>query len=102
MRKILFATIAVAALAGVPGMAAAEDPVAGAVAGGAAGAAAGAVVGGPVGAAVGGAVGGTVGAGAASERRDREVIIEKDAPAVESKTCVTHADGTRVCREISR
>jgi phage tail tape-measure protein len=99
MRKILFATIAVAALAGVPSLAGAEE--AGAVAGGVAGAAAGAAVGGPVGAAVGGAVGATTGA-AVPERRDREVIIERDAPAVDSKTCVTHADGTRVCREISR
>lgn len=99
MRKILFAGVAIAALAGVPSLATAEE--AGAVAGGVAGAAAGAAVGGPVGAAVGGAVGATTGA-AVPERRDREVIIEKDAPAVDSKTCVTHADGTRVCREISR
>jgi hypothetical protein len=42
-----------------------------------------------------------MGAAAGSEpRREREEVInEKDAPTVEKRTCVTHADGTRVARK---
>jgi phage tail tape-measure protein len=101
MRNILFASVAIAVLVGMPSIASAEDNVGGATAGAATGAVAGAVVGGPVGAVVGGTVGATIGAGATSEPR-RDVVIEHDAPSVDSRTCVTHADGTRVCKEISR
>jgi outer membrane lipoprotein SlyB len=91
MRNKLLAAAAFAALAVIPSLAAAEDPVAGAVGGAAAGAVTGGAIGGPAGAAAGAAVGGTVGAaGAAQEERRHQdrVIIEDRAPSVSEKTCV--------------
>jgi hypothetical protein len=99
MRKLVITAVSLAALAGPPGLAFAQETVTGA----AGGAAAGAVVGGPVGAAVGGVIGGTVGAASEQSRRDAEgrVIVEERGPAVRNRTCVD--DGaTKTCTETTR
>ena len=100
MRKILIAGTFVAMLA-APSIASAQDAAAGAMSGAAAGAIGGAIVGGPVGAAVGAGVGGTVGAAAADANRPHVVVTEPE-PQVRQRTCVEHADGTRVCETIRR
>lgn len=99
MRKLMITTVSLAALAGLPSFASAQEAVTGA----AGGAAAGAVVGGPVGAAVGGVVGGTVGAAAEQNRRDAEgrIIVEERAPAVRERTCVDNG-ATKACTETTR
>jgi hypothetical protein len=107
MRKIIIAAVSLAALAGLPIVASAQETVTGA----AGGAAAGAVVGGPVGAVVGGVIGGTVGAASEQSRRDAEgrVIVEEQAPpvvveqapTVRERTCVD--DGvSKTCTETTR
>ena len=58
-----------------------DEEAGGAVAGGVAGAAVGAVVGGPVGAVIGGAIGAAGGATAGladEERKDHEVVVERE------------------------
>jgi hypothetical protein len=99
MRKTLIAGTFIALLA-APTLASAQDAAAGAASGAAAGAVGGAIVGGPVGAAVGAGVGGTVGAAAADQNRRERVIVTE--PGVEQRSCVQHADGTRVCETIRR
>jgi phage tail tape-measure protein len=99
MRKTLIAGTFIALLA-APTLASAQDAAAGAASGAAAGAIGGAIVGGPVGAAVGAGVGGTVGAAAADQNRRERVIVEE--PSVQQRSCVQHADGTRVCETIRR
>lgn len=99
IRKFLTAA-AVSALLVIPVTVRAEDPAAGAAAGAAVGGVTGAIVGGPIGAAVGAGIGGTVGAGAAQERRDREVVIERRP--VRERDCVRDSFGNVTCREIRR
>lgn len=99
MRNILIPAAVLASLLAFPSVASAGDTTTGVVGG----AIAGGVVGGPVGAVVGGAVGGTIGAASDDQRRREERReIDRDPPTVEQRTCVTHSDGTRECREISR
>jgi hypothetical protein len=99
MRKTLIAGTFIALLA-APSLAVAQDAAAGAAGGAAVGAVTGAVVGGPIGAAVGAGVGGTVGAATADQNRPHVIVTE---PAgVEQRSCVQHADGTRVCETIRR
>ncbi len=100
MRKTLIAGTFIAILA-MPTFASAQDAAAGAAAGATTGAVTGAIVGGPIGAAVGAGVGGTVGAAAADANRPRVIVTEPE-PRVHQRTCVEHADGTRVCETIRR
>jgi hypothetical protein len=122
MRKTLIAGTFLAVLA-MPTFAQAQDAAAGAAAGATTGAVTGAIVGGPIGAAVGAGIGGTVGAAAADAHRPRVIVTEPavtDGYVVEAepryerrvivapetrmkqRTCVEHADGTRVCETIRR
>lgn len=106
MRKLVFATAI--ALAGATGIAAAQDPGAGAASGAAAGAVTGGVVGGPVGAAVGAGVGAATGAAAgaagavtAPATGNRVIIEERARPSVTERRCVEGATSTE-CVETRR
>ncbi len=100
MRTSMTTALIFAALLSIPTVASAGDTTTGVVGG----AVAGGIVGGPVGAVVGGAVGGTIGAASDdNNRRERDTtVIERDAPSVDTRTCVTQSDGSRVCRETNR
>lgn len=81
MRKILYATAALALIA-APAAYADEVTNAGAIAGGATGAAVGAVAGGPLGAAVGGVAGAAIGAAASVPRDVRTYVVEHPVESV--------------------
>ena len=101
MRELLLIS-AVAAFAGLPGIANADpDAAANSAAGAAVGAGVGFAVGGPVGAAVGAGVGGTVGAGATRDR-DTVVIERERRPSMRQRTCTRDSFGNEVCEEIRR
>jgi hypothetical protein len=101
MRKTLYAAAA-AAFVMLPGLAAAQDPAAGAAAGATTGAVTGAIVGGPIGAAVGAGVGAGVGAAATDGRNtDRVIVEEQRSPSVTERTCVEGANSTQ-CVETRR